>query len=245
MMLGKLPPKPHPAALPLMQLVGQMPQLPDAVDWTGKLQGNPVFCNDTLGCCTIASQAHIIRVWTSRLWGVELDIPDDLVRETYFKLTGGPDIGLAETDALAYWASQGFALPDRQYQSLLTGWCTLDHQNGAHIRASIAWFGAAYLGLGMPLAAQNANAWDCVPNGDSNTQPNSWGGHAVPAVAYDANGVTVISWGHLYKVSWPFLVAYLDEAHAPVSRMWLDTCGYAPSGFDLVGLENAMSTIAT
>jgi hypothetical protein len=244
MRLGKLAPKIHPAAPPLMRLAGAMPALPDSVDWTGKLSGAPVFLNDTLGCCTIATMAHILRVWTSQVWGEELDVPDALVESTYFGLTGGADTGLPETDVLAFWASSGLSLPSRQFRSLLSGWCTLDIANQNHVRAAVAWFGSAYIGLALPIAAENAAVWDMVPGAGPSFQPGSWGGHAVPIAAYDPQGVTLITWGKLQRASWDFLAAYMDEAHGPVSRTWLQTSGHAPPGFDLAGLEAAMRELS-
>jgi hypothetical protein len=245
MMLGKLAPVLHPHAPGLMSLVGCMPSLPESVDWTGKLKGNPMFCNDVLGCCTISAIAHILRVQTSQVWGDELDIPDELVRQVYFGLTGGQDTGLAETTVLEFWDSKGLDLPDRQYESVLSGWCTLNHADMTHLKASVAWFGSAYLGLALPLAVRGASTWTVTPGADPATQPGSWGPHAVTMAAYEREGVKVLTWGSEVFATWDFLQAYLDEAHGPIDRTWLKTTGLAPSGFDLAHLEECMARIGT
>ncbi len=65
--------------------------------------------------------------------------------------------------------------------------------------------------------------------------PGSWGGHAVPVIAYDASGLTCITWGALKRMTWAFWDAYCDEAYACLSRDW--AAARAPSGFDWAALD--------
>jgi hypothetical protein len=84
--------------------------------------------------------------------------------------------------------------------------------------------------------------WD-VPAGGlhGDGAPNTWGGHAINAVGYDSDGVDVVTWGQLQRVSWAFLRAYGDEAYAPLTQDWMK----APraSGIDFAALEAALGQI--
>jgi hypothetical protein len=56
-------------------------------------------------------------------------------------------------------------------------------------------------------------------------------------VAYDARGVTVVTWGALQTMTWTFWEAYCDEAYAILSNDYLDDKQQAPQGFDLQQLQ--------
>lgn len=50
------------------------------------------------------------------------------------------------------------------------------------------------------IGAQTPGAmWDVQPG-----QPQILGGRAVIVAGYDADGLTVISWGALYRMTWAF-----------------------------------------
>jgi len=66
--------------------------------------------------------------------------------------------------------------------------------------------------------------------------PGSWGGHAVPVVAYDARTLTVITWGQRLSMTWGFFETYCDEAYAILDGDWLKN-NECPAGFDLATLE--------
>ena len=68
-------------------------------------------------------------------------------------------------------------------------------------------------------------------------KPGSWGGHAIPVVAYDSRGLIVVTWGALQGMTWSFWEAYCDEAYAILSPDYLDGKQQAPQGFSLEQLE--------
>ena len=65
---------------------------------------------------------------------------------------------------------------------------TPKYTNIVEIRQSIALFGGVYIGLALPLTAQNQDVWDVVPNGGANAEEGSWGGHCVYVPKYDTVG---------------------------------------------------------
>ena len=76
--------------------------------------------------------------------------------------------------------------------------------------------------------------------------PGSWGGHAVPVVAYDSRSLTVVTWGALQTMTWGFWAAYCDEAYAILSPDYLEQKGgqsIAPSGFNLTQLRDDLADL--
>ena len=57
----------------------------------------------------------------------------------------------------------------------------------------------------------------------------------MPVIAYDASGLTCITWGALKQMTWAFWDAYCDEAYACLSKDW--AAAKAPSGFDWAALD--------
>ncbi len=124
------------------------------------------------------------------------------------------------------------------------------------IALAIWLFGGAYIGVQLPITAQNQNVWDVPQNPGPNDEPGSWGGHAIYLVGYDTRDTgsvfpnpqspapstqsptfTCITWGKLKRLTWAWLEKYCDEAYALVSKDWIKANGIAPSGFDFATLE--------
>jgi len=236
--LGKLPAKIDARTLQLEHYLGaQPPPAPTSENWGTKVSQWGMMGNDTIGDCTTAAAGHMIEAWTSDV-SSELVVPDSAVITAYSAVsgydpvTGANDNGATCLDVLNYWRKTGI---DGQkimaYAALRPG-----HQ--FHMEAAVYIFGSAYLGLQMPLSAQSQNIWDVPPGGPiGDGTPGSWGGHAVPAVAYGPSGVTVVTWGYLQDVTWAFIKAYSDEAYAILSADFLNKAQVSASGFNLVQLK--------
>ncbi|MGH7838230.1 MAG: hypothetical protein ACREQC_10480, partial [Candidatus Binataceae bacterium] len=144
----------------------------------------PMDGNDTLGDCTIAALAHAITVYRG-LTGAEMIMHKPAVVKLYTHLTGGPDTGLNELDVLNYWRKHAVA------KDKILAYVSIDPKNHTHVQQAIQMFGGVYIGFQVQ---QN-----CVQEFDAH-QPWTPGpltndGHAVYAVAYDQNNVTVLTWG--------------------------------------------------
>ncbi len=235
--LGKRPPGHFARMAPRLRdfAVKPLPSAPAAVDHAAGVQWR-MFENDALGCCTISAWANGVVQRTTLGQGVPLVMGDGLVRQLYGQLAGwspsapgDPGPGLVEVDVLAHFARVGADL-GRQAPEV-TLWAAIDVGDWETLRAAIWLFGHATLGLAMPITAMDQTDWEVVP-GAAGSAAGSWGGHCVIAVAYDAEGVTLVSWGETRRASWKFLTAYLDEAyatHAP--EEWIGTNGLAPGAF--------------
>jgi hypothetical protein len=53
------------------------------------------------------------------------------------------------------------------------------------VAAAIWLFGGAYIGVELPITAQNQDVWDVPAKPGPKDEPGSWGGHAVYLVGYD------------------------------------------------------------
>jgi len=249
--LGKAKPRHDSRTLKLAKYLKPeaLPPLPAMVDYTAAVKNNwPMMLNDSLGDCTIAAVGHCIELWTADA-GTEFIAPDPQILAAYETLGGyvpgdaSTDNGCVELDVLNYWRQTGIA------GHKINAYASIDFTNQTDVKATLMLFGAAYIGVALPLSAQSQDVWD-VPPGFSpgftltgEWEPDSWGGHAVPLVAYDANGLTCITWGAPKRLTWAWLAAYADEAYAVLSPDWIRTSGTAPSGFDLAQLQSDLAAV--
>ena len=102
--------------------------------------------------------------------------------------------------------------------------------------------GSLYIGVALPNFAVQGKMltvpW-VVPPGEAvgNAAPNPENGHCIPAVAYDARNLYVVTWGELKSMSWQFYDAYADEAYAVLGKDFLEASGDTIAGFDLAALQ--------
>jgi hypothetical protein len=223
--------------LTLEKYLRAVPTPPPAVDWTGGRTSFGMMLNDTLGCCTIAAKGHAVQTWTLNL-GSELTVPDSVILAAYESECGynpadpSTDQGGVEVDVLNLWRQNGFAGHG------LFAYADPKPANRLHVEQSIALFGGVYIGISLPLSAQNQTVWDVVPDpGDGSTVPGSWGGHAVFCPAYDPTGLTCITWGALQQMTWAWWDMYCDESHTLFSYDWLKSSLVNPSLVDKATLE--------
>jgi hypothetical protein len=222
--------------LRLAKYTAALPPAPAAVDWSLKLSDLGMMKNDTLGDCTCAAVGHMIQTWTSQTTGQAI-VPDAAIVGVYERACGydpsnpASDQGGVEIDVLNYWHKN----PVDGHS--LDAFAAVARRHHADVKDAVWLFGGAYVGIALPLSAQSQTTWDVPtggPTGDG--APASWGGHAVPVIAYDTVGLTCITWGALKRMTWAFWDAYCDEAYACLSQDWA-AAAKAPSGFDWTALD--------
>jgi hypothetical protein len=246
--LGKRPARVDPRTLQLKDyLEPDISPAPASMDWSKGTTSWGMMLNDSLGDCTIAACGHAVQLVSLNTTAIITE-PDAEI-EKYYEwwcgyVPGDPntDQGGVELDILNSWRKNGFA------GHKLLGYVDPSPGDAEHVKQSVALFGMVYIGLGLPLTAQNqvGSLWDVVgnPATDANSQPGSWGGHAVIVIAYDADTLTVVTWGALQKMSWRFWNAYVDESHTPLLGYWLEN-GPAPSGFRMTALETDLAKLSS
>lgn len=192
----------------------------------------PMDGNDRLGDCTIAALAHAITVYRG-LVGSERIMAQQAVIKLYMHLTGGVDSGLNELDVLNYWR-QTAVDGDK-----ILAFVKLDPKNHTHVQQAIQLFGGVYLGFQVQ---QN-----CIQEFDAHQPwtpgPLTQDGHAVFAVGYDPNQLTVLTWGSTQQATWAWWDECVDEAYA-ILPPEAKKAGFAP-GFDIAQLEQDLNAVAS
>jgi hypothetical protein len=240
--LGKLPVRTDVRTLRLRRYVDptKLPPPPDTIDLTPGVPEWPMYGNDRIGDCTTAAAGHMIEAWTAAAAGHATEISEGSVLSAFDAVkvvdprTG--EEGAIELDVLRYWRKEGIGR----------------HRIGAYTRVAVhdhplvktaAWlFGGLYIGVQLPLTAQDQAVWDWTGSLAGQARPGSWGGHAVDVVRYGEEGLTVVTWGRLQEVTWSFWDRYCDEAYCILSDDFLKH-GNAPNGFDIAALEADLALV--
>ncbi len=248
--LGKLAARHDPRTLLLASYItAALPTPPASFDLTAKVGSSwGMMDNDQIGDCTCAAAGHLLMEWTANA-GKKMFTPSDKqivaaysAITGYNPVTGANDNGANEIDVLNYWRQSGIA------GHKIGAYAALEPSNHTHIMDSVYIFEGCYIGLSLPLSAQaqvqNHQPWSVPPGGPTGDgQPGSWGGHAVPVVAYDARTLTVVTWGALQAMTWSFWDAYCDEGYAIISNDYLNGQEQAPQGFSLQQLQADLADV--
>jgi hypothetical protein len=241
--LGKQDARHDPRALLLASyLTTALPVPPATLNIADNIQAWGMMENDQIGDCTCAAAGHLIMEWTANS-GKKMVTPTDKqivaaysAITGYNPVTGANDNGAVEVDVLNYWRQTGIA------GHKIGAYVSLEPSNHSHVMDAVYLFEGCYIGMQLPLSAQaqtqNHQPWSVPPGGPTgNGKPGSWGGHAVPVVAYDSRGVTVVTWGALQVMTWSFWETYCDEAYAILSTDYINGKKQAPQGFSLTQLQ--------
>jgi hypothetical protein len=190
--------------------------------------------NDRYGNCVIVTAAHMILCWRANELDDTKRIADSAVVELSRDM--GALNGYNILERLKYWRRVSM------WADRLAAFAAVDPADPVAIRHAINLFGGADIGLNMPAAWRSSDVWDAGKG--FHYRPNSWGGHSVPLVGYDAAGVYAVTWGRIQPITWAGINAYCDEAYALIDPNWTAFDGIAPSGLDLDRLHADLSAIA-
>jgi hypothetical protein len=250
--LGKHTPRHDPRTLLLASYATPaLPAPPAKLNLATKVKAWGMMDNDQLGDCTCAAAGHLIMEWTANAQSKMVTPPDSDIVAAYSAITGynptsgANDNGAVELDVLNYWRQQGIT------GHKIEAFIALEPSNHTHIMDAVWIFGGCYIGVALPKSAQaqtsNKQTWSVSPQGTGGDgAPGSWGGHALPVVAYDSRGLTVVTWGALQNMTWGFWAAYCDEAYAILSDDFLAKKGgktATPTGFDLAQLRTDLADL--
>jgi hypothetical protein len=251
--LGKQSPRHDPRTLLFATYATPaLPAPPPSLDLTTKMKAPwGMMDNAQVGDCTCAAAGHLMMEWTSNAQSKIFTPSDAQIIAAYSAVTGynpktgANDNGAQEIDVLNYWRQTGIA--GHKIQAFLA----LEPSNDTHIMDGTWIFGGCYIGLALPKSAQaqtsNKQIWSVPPGGTGGDgAPGSWGGHAVPVVAYDSRSLTVVTWGALQTMTWGFWAAYCDEAYAILSPDFLEQKKgqpVTPDGFNVQQLLADLSDL--
>jgi hypothetical protein len=244
MKLGKKPPRIDPRTLYLSKYTRFLPPPPQIISWTKGMADWGMLANDKLGDCTIAAVGHAVQLYTLNSWGEAL-VTDDEVIHYYSEWCGynpadpSTDQGGVELDVLNHWRQNGFGMPGNP-PHVLMAYADIRPDDTTNLKIAVSTFGSVYIGVSLPVTAQGQDVWDGIPTAwNPDTQPGSWGGHAVIVTGYDQGYVQFVSWGKIMTMTWRFWTHYVDEAHALLHKGWY------PAGFDLETLKADLAALGT
>lgn len=216
---------PPPPTFDILQRVYQK------LDTTDPTKLFPMDGNDSKGDCTIAAVAHAITSYRGMV-GQRRIMSQTAVVKLYLHLTGGLDSGLNELDVLNYWRQNKVSGDE------ILAFVSVSPKDHTHVEQAIQLFGGVYLGFQVQ---QN-----CIEDFDARRpwtpKPLTNDGHAVYAVGYDQNGVTVLTWGNTQQGTWAWWDECVDEAYAIVPPEAKQS-GFAP-GFDVQQLLADLNAVA-
>lgn len=242
---GKHKAKKDPRNLNISRFINRqhLTAIPDRHDWTRKKKTAwGVMKNKKLNNCTCVAAGHMIKCWTINATQESI-IKDAEIINAYIELsgynaqTGENDTGVAALDALKYWRKTGIG------NHKIKAFATIDHDDHEIVRTSIYLFGGIYAGLQLPNTILGQKIWDIVPGSpECDTEPGSFGGHAVTILAYDAEHLTCVSWGVEKKMTWQFWNTYCDEVYAIITHDFFANDN-SPTGLSLHQLEDELMKI--
>ena len=248
-LLGRQPRIFNPRVPHMSAILGAMdlPAPPDSIDWTKGVQDFGMMLNDQLGCCTCAAVYHARQIWTLNS-STEITEPDSDVLALYEQACGynpntpTTDNGGVEQNVLSYLLNTGAPVGTTGQRNKILAFIEVDPRNIQDVKRTIADCGVAYIGFQvpsniMPSDGEPPKVWDYRPF------TTCEGGHAIVCVGYDANYVTVISWGEVYKMTWRFFSHYVDEVYAIADPSWFNSTGQTPLNMTIQQLETLMQAI--
>ena len=244
-MLGKQAAVHDPRTVKLADYVTPALQpVPDASDWTAKLpQPYPVNLNDRIGCCAIAMVANARRCWTANDAKAVASITDGQVLSDYSKISGyrpgipSTDVGCVMLDVLKAWRRDGLC------GGKIGAFASVNPIDPQMAKIGVHIFGGLLMGVQLPAAVQGKDEWKAPDDPRylvGEWGKGSWGGHAIVAEKYDADGLYVRSWDKIIFCSWNFYHWYSDETYVAVAADWLGADFTAPNG---IGLSDMLKDV--
>jgi len=232
--LGRLPAQ-RPAALADLQTyaTGKLPTPPRSIN--PPTTSYPIDGNDRYGDCVMAGVAHLISAWDTEVKEPNAIPTEQTIVEEYFKLTGGEDTGLSESETLRTWHREGL------FGEKIAGYAPVSTTNLLEWHQAVAFFGGMMLGIECPQSAQEqfeaGEPWTYVEGSPV------LGGHCVIALGYGPNGgLHVATWGSIAVLEAAFLAHYLDEAWVVLPPQFVEA-KHGRLGIDLQTLTEDLAKV--
>lgn len=225
---GRLPADPSKPRLTFAGFKStQLPPAPPSIDLFSEVADWPMYLNNSIGDCTIATVGHMVESWTTYGQRITKKITDNDVLKAYEAVSGYDpktktnDNGAVVQDVLNYWRKTGIG------GTKIVAFASVDVKNIEECKQAAAIFGGIYLGINFPASAMDqfnrGEPWDVV-KGSTNE-----GGHAIPSAWYDtASGLwKVITWGAVQPMTQAFWEKYCVASDTPVLT---DSLEWVPVG---------------
>lgn len=242
---GIRPPEPGRPRLRLRDfLTGEAPdrtQKPPAeVDYESGIDF-PMYGNDVCGDCGPAGCGHVVQSLTTYGQGKTVTVTENDVLTFYSEISGyrpgdpSTDVGVNLQDMLEYWRKNTLAGHE------IVAFAEVDISNPAEVQLAIDLFDAVITGIRLPQSAEdqfNAHEiWDVVRGS------HILGGHCVPWFGYGNGLYKGVTWGAVQAMTEAFRKKYVSEGWIVITPDWLNVKGQSPTGLDLYGLGQALSSL--
>lgn len=199
-----------------------------------------MYLNNELGDCVIAGIGHVVGVMTGNAGEKPVLYTNKQIIALYSAIGGyvpgdpSTDKGCDEQTALNYWQQHGAPAGSHQ----IAGWMGVNGADPTEFQTALWLFENLYFGLELPDAWVNPEpnasgfTWDVAGDPDPNN------GHCVVGVGYNAQGVTIATWGMTGLITNAAIAKYATqvgsgELYTVVSQDSLNKAmNKAPSGFD-------------
>lgn len=221
--LGRLPVKLSPKTYKLDKVLStDLIEVPSQHNWANNFTW-PMWCNDTVGCCTQVSVASAIRIWTVNTKKSVILTDEDVIKNYSFESGYDPkdpstDRGGVELDVLTKWVKEGYTWAAGTNKLYAFG--SINFSNLDMVKRSIYALGGCYIGLNIPDYAMQDDGWNTWRLEYENN--DIVGGHAVFLHGFDSEYLYFNTWGQSWKMTYSFFNQYVEEAYGLVSENWLD-----------------------
>lgn len=217
--------------------------LPESTDWSAKAMASikRIYKNNQWGCCVISSAFHQLGLWSGNDAGIALEGTDNEVMAAYrIWNPGNRDNGCNIPTVLNYTRDHGMMIGGVLRK--IDSYVSVDNTNKDLVKAATILFGTIKLGIDLPNAwrqASEGGIWDVTNSGIV-------GGHDVPTIAYNQQGVPIATWGGVRTMTWNAFASnrYIKEAYCPLSPDWYGQDRIAPNGIDATTLKADLNAIA-
>lgn len=233
---GLLPPKQLLTTTLRDYIKGNLPNPPKVFDYGPMVLNYPMALNSELGDCAIAGLVHLLQVYYAELGETFVYPGDDIVRSTYFGLTGGQDTGLVLTDVLTAWMTNGL------FGTKIAAHVPVNPRDEAEFRVACYLFGGVYLGIEMPASAEtqfeNNKPWHLtIPRG------RPVGGHCVVATGVNREGIDLLTWGRETTMTWDYWDTYGSEAHVAIPQVFIEADHGPVFRIDVLALQEDLKLV--
>lgn len=212
-------------------LKAPLPKPPSSFNYGNKVPGGfPIALNDTYGDCAIAGVIHLLQIWYAEVGEIFVYPGDEVVKETYFNLTGGGDTGLVLQNVLKEWQTNGL------FGTKIIGYAPVEIRDLDTFKAATYAFGGTYLGVELPSNAEQqfeeGQPWHVT----GGYKPPV-GGHCIVGSGANRLGVDDLTWGAEDAFTWSWWNYYGSEIWAVIPEIF-ETKGHGPlADIDIAGLE--------